>query len=45
MTSDYDVIIIGAGIIGCCTAFEMSKIGFRTLNIDKLPAAMIHSCG
>jgi sarcosine oxidase subunit beta len=33
------VIIIGAGIIGCATAFELAKNGYRTLNIDKLPAA------
>jgi len=31
-----DVIIIGAGIIGCATAFELSKAGYKTLNIDKL---------
>ena len=30
-----DVIIIGAGIIGCATAFELSKAGYKTLNIDK----------
>ncbi len=35
----YDVIIIGAGIIGANLGFEMSKAGFKTLNIDKLPAA------
>jgi sarcosine oxidase subunit beta len=35
----YDAIIIGAGIIGANLGFEMSKAGFRTLNIDKLPAA------
>mgnify|MGYP006199342193 CR=1 FL=1 len=35
----YDAIIIGAGIIGSNLGFEMSKAGFRTLNIDKLPAA------
>lgn len=34
-----DVIIIGAGIIGCATAFELAKKGYRSLNIDKLPAA------
>ncbi|MGD2049263.1 MAG: FAD-dependent oxidoreductase [Chloroflexota bacterium] len=33
------MIIIGAGIIGCATAFELAKNGYRTLNIDKLPAA------
>ncbi len=39
MQKGYDAIIIGAGIIGCCTAFELSKRGFKTLNIDKLPSA------
>lgn len=34
-----DVIIIGAGIIGCAIAFELGKRGYRTLNVDKLPAA------
>ena len=34
-----DVIIIGAGIIGCTTAFELAKKGYKTLNIDKLPDA------
>jgi sarcosine oxidase subunit beta len=37
--SSYDAIIIGAGIIGANLGFEMSKAGFKTLNIDKLPAA------
>lgn len=35
----YDAIIIGAGIIGANIGFEMSKAGYRTLNVDKLPAA------
>ncbi|WP_419913402.1 NAD(P)/FAD-dependent oxidoreductase [Hoeflea sp.] len=35
----YDVIIIGAGIIGACTAYELAKKGLRTLSIDKLPEA------
>jgi sarcosine oxidase subunit beta len=39
MNRTTDVIIIGAGIIGCATAFELAKNGYRTLNIDKLPAA------
>ncbi len=46
--SQPDVIIIGAGIIGGTTAFELSKRGFKTLNIDKLsgPGAgsTINSC-
>ncbi|MBT4286367.1 MAG: FAD-binding oxidoreductase [Deltaproteobacteria bacterium] len=39
MKNEYDAIIIGAGIIGCSTAFELSKQGYKTLNIDKQPAA------
>ncbi len=39
MSRDYDVIIIGAGIIGCCTAFELAKRGHRTLNVDRLHGA------
>ena len=35
----YDAVIIGAGIIGANLGFEMSKAGYQTLNIDKLPAA------
>ena len=37
--SRQDVIIVGAGIIGCALAFELSKKGYRTLNLDALPAA------
>ena len=39
MSTRYDGIIIGAGIIGGCIGFELAKRGLRTLNIDKLPAA------
>jgi len=39
MKSEYDVIIIGAGIIGASIAFELSKRGKKTLNVDMLPAA------
>ncbi len=35
----YDAIIIGAGVIGAATAFEMAKAGWETLNVDRLPAA------
>ena len=37
--ASYDVIIIGAGIIGAATALELSRKGFKTLNVDSLPAA------
>ena len=39
MLKQYDAIIIGAGIIGCSIAFELSKKGLKTLNVDKLPGA------
>ncbi|MCV0424543.1 MAG: FAD-binding oxidoreductase [Roseibium sp.] len=37
--TQFDAIIIGAGIIGCAIAHNLSLKGFRTLNIDALPAA------
>ena len=37
MAKKYDAVIIGAGIIGCCVAFELAKKGYTTLNVDKLP--------
>jgi sarcosine oxidase subunit beta len=36
MKQSYDAIIVGAGIIGCCVAFELAKKNYKTLNIDKL---------
>ena len=39
MGKSYDAIIIGSGIIGCCTAFELAKKGYKTLNVDKLATA------
>lgn len=49
MQQNCDVLIIGAGIIGCCLAYEMSKAGFQTLNVDFQPEAgagsTSNSCG
>jgi sarcosine oxidase subunit beta len=39
MTEKADAIIIGAGVIGAAIAFEMNKAGYRTVSIDKNPAA------
>ncbi|MEA2250841.1 MAG: hypothetical protein QOG70_1083 [Solirubrobacteraceae bacterium] len=39
MAKEYDAVIIGAGVIGAATAFELARKGYRTLNIDKLPAS------
>ena len=35
----FDAIIIGAGVIGGAIGFELAKRSYRTINIDKLPAA------
>jgi sarcosine oxidase subunit beta len=35
----FDAIIIGAGIIGCSIARELAAKGYKTLNVDALPAA------
>ncbi|MEM7546744.1 MAG: FAD-dependent oxidoreductase [Pseudomonadota bacterium] len=43
MPDTYDAIIIGAGVIGACTAFEMAKAGYKTLSIDKQGGAGLGS--
>lgn len=35
MTDSADAIIIGAGVIGAATAFELAKAGWKTLTIDR----------
>ncbi len=35
----YDVIIIGAGVVGASIALALSRQGLKTLNVDALPAA------
>jgi sarcosine oxidase subunit beta len=45
MDEAYDAIIIGAGVIGACVAYELAKRGWRTLSLDKLPAAGYGSTG
>ena len=39
MNQKCDAVIIGAGIMGSCIAFELSKKGFKSLVLDKLNAA------
>jgi len=45
MNQKFDAVIIGAGITGAAIAFELSKKGYKTLNIDKLSAAGHGSTG
>ncbi len=44
----FDAVVIGAGVIGAATAFELSKRGRRVLCVDKLQAAgfgsTVNSC-
>ncbi len=44
----HDIIIIGAGVIGCALALELSRRGHKTLNVDKAASAgsgsTINSC-
>ena len=39
MAETFDAIIIGAGIIGAGIGYSLAKRGWRTLNLDRLPAA------
>ncbi|MEO0361372.1 MAG: FAD-dependent oxidoreductase, partial [Pseudomonadota bacterium] len=39
----YDAIIIGAGVIGACVAFELAKAGFRTASVDRKGGAGLGS--
>ncbi|MEJ2097601.1 MAG: FAD-dependent oxidoreductase [Deltaproteobacteria bacterium] len=39
MNKSYDAIIIGTGVIGCPIAYELAKLGYKTLNVDKLTDA------
>jgi len=34
-----DVVIIGAGVIGCALALELARRGYRTINVDKAGSA------
>ncbi len=35
MSKTYDAIVIGAGIMGCCAAFELAKKGMKVAVLDK----------
>lgn len=39
MSNSADVIVIGAGVIGAATVFELAKAGFKTLTLDRNAAA------
>ncbi|CAI2357262.1 unnamed protein product [Caenorhabditis sp. 36 PRJEB53466] len=35
MTTDYDVLVVGAGIFGSCTAYNCQKLGLKTLLLEQ----------
>ena len=35
MTNNYDAIIVGGGIMGCCSAYELGKRGLSVALFDK----------
>ena len=39
MEKSFDAIIIGAGVIGSAIGFELSKKGYKTLNLDSNPTS------
>ncbi len=45
MRETYDAIVIGAGIIGAAVARELAAKGWKTMSLDRLPAAGYGSTG
>nr|XP_002124441.3 peroxisomal sarcosine oxidase-like isoform X1 [Ciona intestinalis]XP_026689862.1 peroxisomal sarcosine oxidase-like isoform X1 [Ciona intestinalis] len=45
--NSFDVIVIGAGVIGSCTAYQLAKLDVKTLMIEQfpLPHTRGSSCG
>ncbi|MCR9213939.1 MAG: FAD-binding oxidoreductase [Proteobacteria bacterium] len=39
MSEKFDAIIIGAGVIGTCLAYELAKSGKSVLSLDRLPTS------
>lgn len=39
MARTADAVIIGAGVIGSAVGYELARRGWRTINVDKAPAA------
>ena len=34
--STWDCVVVGAGIVGSCTALQMAKLGHKTLLLDQV---------
>ncbi len=41
----YDVIVVGAGIVGCSTSYQLAKSGLKVALVDKGSTARKHRDG
>jgi D-amino-acid dehydrogenase len=45
MTQKYDVVVVGGGIVGTATAYELGRSGTRTLLVDRADAGRATAAG
>jgi geranylgeranyl reductase family protein len=45
MQLDFDVIVVGAGPAGCTTAYELNRLGYKVLLLDKCRFPRVKPCG
>jgi geranylgeranyl reductase family protein len=45
MSSEYDVVVVGAGPAGACTAYETASRGLRTLLLERRTLPRYKTCG
>jgi D-amino-acid dehydrogenase len=45
MTSSCDVVVVGGGIVGTATAYELGRSGVRTLLVDRAAAGRATDAG
>jgi geranylgeranyl reductase family protein len=45
MTTDFDVIVVGAGPSGTAAAYRLARFGYRVLMLDKVTFPRVKPCG